>query len=144
MKNLILILILCIFLFSCFEKEEEVTVTEENPIENPADTTANDTTDVVVTPVDSVDMMQCEDVKQVMNYILSNPPREPRANAIKYIYNNEFVLFLYPGGNPEYGSSGVTNSDCEIVCEFGSSGTYPCADFYEKATLVDTVWVDRR
>ena len=143
MKNLILILTLCIFLFSCFEKEEEVAVTEENPIENPADTTANDTTDVVVTPVDSVDMMQCENVKQIMDYILSNPPKEPRAYSTKYIYNSEYVLFLDPGGQ-QGGSAGATNSNCELVCEFGGFAGNTCYDFWEEAVFIDTVWVDRR
>ena len=144
MKNLILILILCIFLFSCFEKEEEVTVTEETPIENPADTTANDTTDVVVTPVDSVDIMQCEYIKQTINYIVNNPPRVPRAYSTKYIYNNEIVLYLYPGGNPENGSTAAINSKCDVACQFGGFAGNTCYDFWEEAVFIDTVWVDRR
>ena len=143
MKNLILIISLCIFMFSCFEREEEITVIDEKPIENPTDTTIIDTTGNIV-PIDSVDIMQCETVKQVMNYILSNPPREPRAYATKYIYNNEYVLYLTPGGTQQQGSAGANNADCKEVCEFGGYRGNTCPDFWEKAVFIDTVWVDRR
>ena len=143
MKNLILILILCIFLFSCFEKEEEVTITE-NPIENPTDTTANDTTDVVVTPVDSVDIMRCENVLEFVEQIEREAPLEPRAYIHKYLYQSTYVYVLFYGGSsgsniPPHG----INSKCETVCNFGGVTGSTCEDF-DKAEFIESIWQDER
>jgi len=71
MKNLILCAIASLFLFtSCFEKEEEVTLVPEIPIE--------------------FDVMKCDEVKKFIDYVAINPPRAPRPTLKKYKKDNDF------------------------------------------------------
>ena len=147
MKNLILILSLCFVLFSCFEKEE-VTIVDEKPIENPTDTTIIDTTATDTTgniiPVDSVDIMKCENILEFVEQILREAPLQPRADIKKYLYKNSYVYVLFFGGSsgsgvPPYG----INSKCEIVCNFGGVAGSNCEDF-DKSTFIETIWQDNR
>ncbi|WP_375559558.1 hypothetical protein ACE193_17725 [Bernardetia sp. OM2101] len=130
MKNLILILSLCFVLFSCFEKEEEITVV---PVEEPVD----------------VNILECQDVQEFIQLIENEPPREPRATIEKYKKGSTFIFATNTGGEPYYDELVGTiyrNTECEIICRanYGVTGGDCTQEFYTDLVLIDTVWVDNR
>ncbi len=129
MKNLILCAIVSLFLFtSCFEKEEEVTVVPEEPIE--------------------VNILECEDVQKFIQLIENEPPREPRAIITKYKKDNNFIFSTVSGGElyVDLVFTIYRNTECEIVCRenYGVTGGGCTQEFYNELVLIDTVWQDQR
>ena len=129
MKNVILILSLCFVLFSCFEKEEEVTV--------------------VPNPTGDFDVMKCDEVKNFIEYATNNVPREPRPTLKKYKKENIFFYRLDKGGKPfvdEDVEILYYNIDCEVVCSsnYGTMGGICPENFNENLVFIETVWQDER
>ncbi|WP_375559556.1 hypothetical protein ACE193_17715 [Bernardetia sp. OM2101] len=131
MKNLILILSLCFVLFSCFEKEEEITVVPEEE------------------PTGDFDVMKCDEVTDFIEYVANNEPREPRPTLKKYNKNGNFFYRLDKGGKPfvdEYVEILYYNINCEVVCSsnHGTMGGICPDDFNDGLVFIETVWQDER
>ncbi|PIY13304.1 MAG: hypothetical protein COZ18_00085 [Flexibacter sp. CG_4_10_14_3_um_filter_32_15] len=135
MKNLILILSLCFVLFSCFEKEEEVTVVPEE--------------EIAVVPIEEGNVMECEMVIKFIEEINNCPvPREGdgRASINKYNYKGKMTYYINPTGSCWTDDLGfIIDGNCNKVCI--TSHVYEedtCSDWSQNAVFVETVWRDNR
>jgi len=128
MKNLILILSLCFVLFSCFEKEEEVTVVPEIPIEEG-------------------NVMKCEKATKFIEEVDTYPitrEGERKASIKKYKFRNKFVYWLRPSS--EGHSDGfIIDGNCNLICDWVLVGETGCND-WNRSTVeyVETIWQDQR
>jgi hypothetical protein len=134
MKNLILILSLCFVLFSCFEKEEEVTVVAPE--------------EVAVVPIEG-NVMECEQSQDFIAEVQSIPPpansQDPRAAIKQYNYNGKVVYHFFYAAYWEDAIGTVVDSNCNVICK--NSQVYAerdCLDWREKAVFVEDVWRDNR
>ncbi|WP_375559559.1 hypothetical protein ACE193_17730 [Bernardetia sp. OM2101] len=131
MKNLILCAVASLFLFtSCFEKEEEVTVVSEPPIEEG-------------------NVMECKQAQDFITEVQSiSPPdnsQDPRAAIKKYNYNGKIVYHFFYAAYWEDAIGIVVDSNCNVICK--NSQVYAerdCLDWGEKAVFVEDVWRDNR
>ncbi|WP_375559557.1 hypothetical protein ACE193_17720 [Bernardetia sp. OM2101] len=126
MKNLILILSLCFILFSCFEKEEEVTVVPDEPIEG--------------------DIKVCERYRNFIEIVENEPPRTLRAYVKEYSYKNSNVYLFYLGDDENIDdevTTYVVNAQCEVICVFSQLPEERCEN-WQDAKLVKTIWQDNR
>jgi hypothetical protein len=136
MKNLILILSLCFFLFSCFEKEEEVTVVPEEEIE--------------AAPIEG-NVMECEIVIKFIEEMQSvdppSSPEEPRATIDKYTFDGKIVYMLMtPSSYFTDILPVVIDSNCNLVCAYSQIEEYnTCDDLnVQEVKFIEFTWKDNR
>jgi hypothetical protein len=80
---------------------------------------------------------------QINEFIENYGVQSPRSNIKKYKYQNKIVFVFYKNNISDEQFS-VIDSDCNIICSFGSiAGNNTCED-WESAEFIETVWTDTR
>lgn len=82
-------------------------------------------------------------MQEKIDYVLENPPQNPRAKIDKYYYKKQYVYVVYTF-YPDFPLSRY-DENCNFVCSSGGfDGSNNTCSNWEDADFIETVWTDNR
>lgn len=85
-------------------------------------------------------------VKERIESLKSEPPRNPPAYVASYVYKGSTVFYIPPAAGDQM--SQLYNGECELICQpdggITGRGDGRCSDFFDQRTNEKILWRDDR